>query len=85
MATPHSKAAIGLPQALAPRLEYLGKLLKALPLSITPLNHEEIKSTYCFGLDKDEAEAEGVVYALTQNLKRCFCTHTLTPGAILWF
>lgn len=84
MASQIPKAATGLSQALVSRLEYLGKLLRALP-SPVPLDPDETESTYFFGLDKDEVDSEGLVYALTQNLERCFRTHTLASGEVLRF
>lgn len=85
MAPPRlSKQVTGPPQAIISRIEYLGRLLKSLPSSL-PLDPPDNLSTYFFGLDAEEVKAEGAVYALTQNLQRCFRTHSLAKGEVLCF
>ncbi len=79
-----SKPVTGPPQALISRIDYLGRLLKGLPSSL-PLDPPEISSTYFFDLDDNDVKAEGTLYALTQNLERCFQTHALGGGEKLRF
>lgn len=64
------------------RLNHLDTLLKNLPAS---LPSEPVETRYHFGLDQSEIAEEGVFFALTQNLERCFQVFALPFGQELRF
>lgn len=61
----------GVPPEIVSRLDRLLALLKNLPISI-PSDPEG--SSYIFGLDEEDVQAEGIWYALNRNLEVCFKT-----------
>ncbi len=75
------RTATGPSAKLMTTINHLAALLRGLPDSL-PLDPPNSETTYHFGLDPQEISDEGVFYALTQNLERCFGMHKVKNGVI---
>ncbi|KAF7793930.1 hypothetical protein EIP86_005052 [Pleurotus ostreatoroseus] len=73
----------GPPADIISKVDRLAALLRRLPDSL-PCDPPPAQSTYHFGLDETEVKEEGMFYALTQNLERCFAVHTVKNDSLVF-